>query len=181
MRRGGREEHEGRLTKYEATGVECAHERDVLEAIAMNRVEHVRDHLEACGSCADLAEIAAALHDDYEATCREARVPSAGAVWWRATIRARAEAARTVSQPITVAQGVAGAAAAGLSCGLLGIALRAIPWAGGISEFSSRLGDGGEMASALSLVVQHALPLTLGLAACLVVAPVALYLALSDE
>ena len=167
-------------TTHEATA-DCAHERDVLEAIAINRLEQIQEHLDACASCAELAEIAGALHQEYEATCREAHVPSAGAVWWRATIRARAEAARTVSQPITVAQGVAGAAAVGLACGLVGVVWRAIPWAGSGADFLARVSERSEMAPALAMVVQHALPLTLGLAACLVAAPLALYLALSDE
>jgi hypothetical protein len=38
-----------------------------------------------------------------------------------------------------------------------------------------------DIAAASALLLQYALPLTLGLAACLVVAPLALYFALSDD
>ena len=162
--------------------VECAREADVLEAIALQRLEAFDDHLAVCPSCADLAEIASALRADYRAVCRDARVPSAGAVWWRATIRARAEAARTVSKPITVAQSVAGACAVGLGCALVGVAWRAIAWDGGLADLLARLADRrAEIEPALAPIVQHALPLTVTLAACLVVAPLALYLALSDD
>ena len=108
--------------------VECGREADVLEAVAFGRwPDHAAElvtHVAACAVCADLADVARALHDDREAACREAPVPAAGIVWWRATIRARADAARTASRPITVAQGVAGACAVGLTCGLAGIAWR---------------------------------------------------------
>jgi hypothetical protein len=169
------------VTSVRETPAECDRERDVLEAIALNRAEPVRDHLRTCASCAELAQIAGALHQEYDAACREARVPSGGAVWWRATIRARAEAARTVSQPITVAQSVAGAAALGLACGVVGVVWRAFDGVGGAGEFLARVSERSDIAPALSMVLQHALPLTLGLAACLVAAPVALYFALSDD
>jgi hypothetical protein len=38
-----------------------------------------------------------------------------------------------------------------------------------------------DIAAASTLLLQYAVPLTLGLAACLVVAPLALYLALADD
>jgi len=38
-----------------------------------------------------------------------------------------------------------------------------------------------EIATASSLLLQHALPRALGLAACLVIAPLALYFALADD
>ena len=103
-------------------------------------------------------------------------------MWWRATIRARAEAARAVSQPITLIQGVAAASAVGLACGFAGLAWRAVSSATTLSEFLVRLAArGDEIATASALVLQHALPLALGLAACLVIAPVVLYFALADE
>ena len=162
--------------------IECLRESDVLEAVALDRLAEVREHLEACASCAEVAEIAGALRRDHDAGCREAHVPSAGAVWWRATIRARAEAARTVSQPITLAQGIAAACAIGLASGFAGVAWRSLWTFASLGDFIVRLdARRDEIATASALVLQHALPLGLGLAACLVIAPVALYFALSDE
>jgi hypothetical protein len=161
--------------------IECAHEAAVLEAIVFDRIASVRDHLATCASCAELAGVAAALHEDHRAACREARPPSAGAVWWRATIRARAEATRTVSKPITVAQSVAGACAVGLAVALLGVVWRAISW-GGLSDLLERFSERrADIEPMVSIVLHHALPLTLALAACLIFAPLALYLALSDD
>ena len=72
--------------------MECEREADVLEAVAFGRwPDHAADlvtHVAACAVCADLVDVARALHGDREAACREAPVPAAGMVWWRATIRA---------------------------------------------------------------------------------------------
>jgi hypothetical protein len=161
---------------------ECPREADVLEAVGVGRPHLVQEHLDACPSCAEVALVAGALKRDLEAGCREAHVPSAGAVWWRATIRARAEAARTVSQPITLAQGIAGASAVGLAIGFAGAGWRWLQKFGSAGDLILGLdARRDEIAAASALVLQHALPLALGLAACLVIAPLALYFALSDD
>src|SRR5471030_2739761 len=99
---------------------ECPREADVLEAVAFGRwPDHCGElaaHAATCAICADVAEVAHALHADRESACREAAVPAPGIVWWRATIRARADDARTVAQLITVLQGIAGACGVGVAC-----------------------------------------------------------------
>ena len=161
----------------------CAREVDVLEAIAFGRRDReIGDHVAQGATCAEVAGIARVLHDDRTAACREARVPAAGTVWWRATIRARAEAARTAAQPISMVQGFSGACAVGVACALVTVAWRSVQSFEGFSDIVTRLDAGREqMASASALVATHALPLVLGLAACLVVAPLALYFTLGDE
>jgi hypothetical protein len=166
--------------------MDCEREADVLEAVAFGRwpdhaAELVR-HAASCAVCADLAEVACALHDEREAACREAPVPAAGLVWWRATIRARADAARTATRPIGVAQSVAGACAVGLTCGLAGIAWHSVHWADRFGELATRLATRRvELTSASALAMEHALPLVLALAACLLLAPLALYITLADD
>jgi hypothetical protein len=161
---------------------ECARESAVLEAVAQGRLHLVQEHLDACASCTEIATIAGALRRDLEMSCRDAHVPSAGVVWWRATIRARAEAARAVSQPITVAQGIAGASAIGLALGFAGAGWRWLQSFASAGDLIVRLdAQRDQIAAASALVLQYALPLALGVAACLVIAPLALYFALSDE
>jgi len=63
-----------------------------------------------------------ALREDYEEACAGAKVPSAGTVFWRASIRARADAARKVDQPMTLAACVATAAVIGAGVAMAGIA-----------------------------------------------------------
>ena len=170
--------------------IECAREAEVMEAVAFGRwPEHVDEglatHVAACAVCGDLVEVALALHDERDAACREAPVPAAGMVWWRATIRARAEAARTATQPITVLQGIAAACAVGLACGLAGAAWRSIDWTAwmdGLGALVLRLeGPRVDVAAVSTLATSHALPVLLGLAACLVLAPLVLYITLADE
>jgi hypothetical protein len=164
---------------------ECPRESDVFEAIAFGRWADRRDpelaaHVDNCAICRDLAAVVRALHEDREAACREAHPPTAGMVWWRATIRARVEAAHTAMQPISVLQSIAGACLAGATAALATLAWRWVDATGGAGDLVSRLAaDRGSLASAFG--VEHALVVLLGLAACLVLAPLALYITLAED
>ena len=74
----------------------------------------LRAHVEHCATCADLAMVGGLLRHDHAAALAEADVPSSGQVWWRAQVRARAEAQRAAARPLFVAQAVAAAAMVGL-------------------------------------------------------------------
>jgi hypothetical protein len=167
--------------------VECPREDEVFEAIAFGRWAERRDaelaaHAAACRVCGDLVAVARALHDDRDAACREAHPPAAGTVWWRATIRARAEAARTAMRPITVLQAVAAACVAGATAALATVAWRTIHAADRLGDLVSQFASGrGDLVAATSFGVEHALMLVVGLAACLVLAPLALYFTLADD
>jgi hypothetical protein len=131
-------------TRGEPANVECVREADVFEAIAFGRwPEHCAPdlvaHVSSCEICADLVEVARALRDDRDSLCRDAPLPAAGMVWWRATIRARAEAARTATQPISVVQGIAGASIVGLAAGLASVAWQSIHWVDRIGDLAVRL------------------------------------------
>ena len=169
--------------------IECGREAEVLDAVASGGWPAQCDaglltHVAACAVCADLVEVARALRDDCEAACREAPVPAAGMVWWRATIRARADAARTATQPITVVQGIAGASAVGLTCGLASIAWRSLHGTATdrLAEFVAHLAARRvDAAAASTITLEHALMVLLALAACVVIAPIALYITLGDD
>ncbi|HZR22822.1 MAG TPA: hypothetical protein VFA59_04485 [Vicinamibacterales bacterium] len=105
----------------------------------------------------DLA-LAAALKEDHETLAASAPVPPPALVFWRATIRARADAARVAERPITFAQSFAA------TC-VIAVALMAV---------------GAIWNEMPSLVTQHALMIVLTLAFCLLVAPIAVFVALSD-
>jgi hypothetical protein len=156
--------------------VECPRESDVLDALASARWPHrvdreLADHVASCAICADVVSVADAIRADADAAWQEAGVPSAGQVWWRAEIRARHEAARNASRPIGVAQGVAAAlllAATGIAGWFAWPSIRGtLAWAAALTQ-SPVLGP-------------IAVPLLVALGALLVVAPLALYLVLSDE
>lgn len=102
-------------------------------------------------------EIADAIHEEYERAQRQARVPPAEVIWMRAEMRARQEAARKAIRPILIGQAVGVAACAGLLIALL---------------------------SRFSLTGLPQLPLMLVelvVGSWLVLAPLALYLALSRD
>ena len=144
---------------------ECAREADVVRAAATDAWDpDVQDHLATCASCAEIFELASALQAEDDEEQRDAKLPAAGLMYWRATIRARAEAARTAEQPITIVQGVAGSCVVGAGVALSAYAWKAVSW------------PSVEVAAA-----QYAVPLMLGIALCLLVAPVAVYVALARD
>ena len=155
----------------------CEREQEVLDAIAANRWPdrlglELSSHVSACGFCNDLGEVARALSDDYADAATQARLPSAGLVWWRAEIRARQEAGRVACRPITFVQMLTAVSGIGLAVFLL-------IWSG----YGSLAGIGrAEFWIALAnelFLLPLLLYLSIGVLA--VLATVALYLALSDE
>jgi hypothetical protein len=159
----------------------CPHEQAIADLAIAGRWlgesdAALRAHAVECRACAETLELARLLQDDQKALCAAAPVPSAGAVWWRATIRARAEAARAAGQPITLLQGIAAAAAVGLFVALVGAWWRSVaPGGNWIERFDELVSRSASVPAAL------ALSLLLVLAACLIVAPIAVYLATADE
>jgi hypothetical protein len=151
--------------------VDCEFESEVLAAVLQGRwPDHVdaglRAHAEACGICADVAAIAGAIDESREEMRARAVVPDSGRVWWLAQMRARREAAQAAGRPITAAQVIA------LACamGVLGACFGATS-----AWFQSAL---RRMGSALvPFAAGHGL-LLLGMAAMLLVIPVAVYLTL---
>lgn len=104
--------------------VDCERESDVLTMVATGQwperaPSDLREHVEACAVCAELALAASAI-DAEAASRRVPDLPSAGTVWWRAQLRARQEAARDVVRPITFVQAVALAMFAGVGGAVFG-------------------------------------------------------------
>lgn len=165
---------------------ECAREMDVMDAVAFGRwperCPELAGHVATCAVCADLVEVARALHEDRELLCRGAQPPSAGMVWWRATIRARADAARTATQPISILQGVAGACIVGAAAGLTTVAWQSMHWVDRIGGIALRLESRrDDLAAASALATSHGLPIMLAVAVGVVLAPLALYFTLADD
>ncbi|HLH17457.1 MAG TPA: hypothetical protein VKX45_09570 [Bryobacteraceae bacterium] len=99
---------------------ECQWESEVLAAVLESRwperaETELREHAAACPVCAEVAAVAAVLATDREDLRSLAALPDAGRVWWRAQWRARCEAAAVAGRPITAAQVLALACAAGLT------------------------------------------------------------------
>jgi hypothetical protein len=150
---------------------ECPREHDVLEAIVFTRWPHdLRTHVDRCPVCRDLAMVAAALRDEGDAARHESQPPTSGQVWWRATMRTRAEAARAAARPITALQGLCAACAVGVFAALL-----TRSWVSVGQSLTS-------IADALSVVaMQQTLVVGLVLGAALILGPFVLYFVLSDD
>jgi hypothetical protein len=167
--------------------LECPREQELVDAVTCGRWPNacggtLREHVAVCANCREVADVTTVLYEDASWAERDARVPSSGLVWWRATIRARAEATRAAERPISAFQSIAAACAAGLACGLVGAAWRSVQWLPHLGDMIMEIEPRRlDLAPASALVIQYALPVALGLGACLLLAPVALYLALSDD
>jgi hypothetical protein len=167
--------------------IECPREGEVFETVAFGRwptgaAAELRSHVAACPVCRDVADVSAVLHDDRRSLLRAAQPPTAGVVWWRATIRARAEATRTAMQPITWWQGVALACVVGVVAALGGGVLQWSRMAARLGRFLTEVAvSHPETASYAGFGAERAMLVLLGVAACLVLAPVALYFTLVDD
>ena len=169
---------------------ECPFEGEVLDAIASRRWParadtELRAHVETCGSCADLADVAGGLLLDEDAAYAAANVPPAGTVWQRAQIRAREDAVRTAARPMGFVQGLAFASA-------LAACIAAAVW--GLPLLASLLPDVSNAAGAVRLP-SIALPsvdidakallsnaaIQIALAVWAVLLPTALYFTLRDS
>lgn len=151
---------------------DCPHEPDVLDAVVSARWPDRLDaeltaHLATCAVCSETAIVAYALLAERDVAWRDAVVPPAGQVWWRAEMRARQEAIRAAAQPIAVAETAAGV----LVLALLAVLGRGLwPW---IREQGSLLHD------FLAVPIQSIALGAIGLLA--VVTPILLYLLVADE
>jgi len=89
---------------------ECRHEVEVLGLLCSDGWPGLasptlrQQHVDECPSCAGSIAAVTALQRERERAVREASVPSAGLVWWRAQRRKQLEAARHAQRPILVAQ-----------------------------------------------------------------------------
>lgn len=169
--------------------VDCPFEADVLNAVYTNRWPervdaNLRAHVTGCVVCSDVVDVAKAIEEEFDIARAEARVPESGLVWWRAQMRARQEAAREAVRPITIAQAVGLAATVGVLGAVFGATTtwfqHALRWLGAAlsSLLAFRLPE--LPPSLVTLVTEHSLLLA-GAAACLLLAPLAVYLAVRED
>jgi hypothetical protein len=171
----------------------CVHESEIVEAVVSRRWPDtvdaaLREHAASCEVCCEIVTVAALLHEDFTDTRdtlvrRDVPLPSAGQIWWRAAVRARADAAQRATRPLVWGYGLAAACAAGLLTGALTMFWPAL------APVFDRLGSltwwvppsALTAADALLALIKAQLPLMLGVGAFLVAAPVALYFALRED
>ena len=126
--------------------------------------------------------IAALIHDDHERSRYEVYVPASGQVWWRSAIRARLESTQSVMRPIGWLHAVTGAVAAGVLLAILTVAAPFLSpvaeraWGVAVSFFPN-----ADVAAALASGLRLTTMVGAIAAAVLLLAPLAVYFALSRE
>jgi len=172
---------------------ECPREQDVINAIVTGRWpdrcdESLSAHAAECAICEELVEVTSVLRLDREGLHEEMSLPSAGQVWWRAAVRARLEASQRVARPFSWLFGVSVACAVGLTFAVVQLLWSPMQLAWGSSSSGVWASWFDFEFSRLLLALTNLGPLAttgvfvlLGAAACLLLAPLALYFALSDE
>ena len=119
-----------------------------------------------CPECGPLVALEQQIRLEFEHTIRSTRVPTPEIVWWRSQMRAREEAARKAARPMLFTQALAIAALIGLLVSVAGrLSLPALSFL----EMPS-LSIGAPLVYAV-----------IAAAFCLLVAPLAVYLALARD
>lgn len=156
---------------------DCTREQELLDRLALGQQPHgeLASHVAACAQCGELLAVASAIVDDASAAMRHAPIPSSGGVWWRIERRAREEATRTATRTVSFVQIATVVAAAAIAIVLLGGLPTIATWIGtldlSLPSLASQSGDS----------TFWSLPLLLGLATLLTLAPVAIYFAVTEE
>jgi len=83
----------------------CPRQSDIRQLLASGHWPHacpadLRAHLSDCRSCADLLLVTQAFQQSRSAAATEVRLPTPGAIWWRAQLRSRNAAVERVGKPI---------------------------------------------------------------------------------
>ena len=157
---------------------ECTCEAAVVNAVVAGRWPtgadaDLRTHVEGCEACAEVARVAQAMADIDAAALEQVDLPSAGQIWWRAKVRARAEAARAAERPMLFVQAVTGTCAL---AALAALGAAVWPW---MAQFATRLQS--QVPAGFTWSASLPLPVIVALAAVAVAAPIALYMALARE
>ena len=167
----------------------CEHEAAVTQAVLSRQWPDacdagLRQHAEACDVCAEVVEVAALLREDYddgrrEIAQRHVPLPSAGQIWWRAAVNARADAARAAARPLVWGYGIAAACAVGVIAAAVSVFWPSmLPAFARVGAFTAWMAPTADMVMA---TLRAQLPIVIGVAAFLVAMPVALYFALREE
>jgi len=142
----------------------CDREFEVLECAARGSVgEELRGHIASCASCRDVFSVANSISSDRNALMHAAEPPSAGLVWFRSNMRAHREAARAAVRAGSFIQIALLVAAIAVGLTYLGVSI----------DFHAV----GRWIAASAHT--FAIPL-IALAVWLILAPVAVYFAVTD-
>jgi hypothetical protein len=83
----------------------CSRQKEVSALLTQGHWPHacpadLRVHLAGCGACSELLMVSEAFQLGRRSAIGEARLPAAGAIWWRAQLRRRNADLERVAKPI---------------------------------------------------------------------------------
>jgi hypothetical protein len=167
--------------------LECPRETSVVNAVLSGSWpdrcdEALVEHAGGCATCAEIASVAVLLREDCEHSRLDVRIPAAGQVWWRAAVRARLESTQAATRPMAWMHGITAAI-------VLGVCLSAITAAWPrLSSFVNRVTIAApdylpstEVTTALADGLRMSVLAGVIAALFMIIAPLAIYFALSDD
>jgi hypothetical protein len=167
------------------SGYECAFEDRVVSAVlsgAWPGDDALAAHAEQCSICREVSEVAVVLRAEHDQAGRDVHVPVAGQVWWRSAVRARLESVQAATRPMTWLHGVTAAITIGIMLAAIGLAwptmVDGTQWA---RDVVLPLVSNGEVSGVVTGVLRQSAVIALAAAACLLIAPVLLYFALTND
>ena len=169
---------------------ECPLEQQVVNAVLAGAWPHRCDesliaHAQICDVCREVAGVAVLLREDLESSRIDVHVPAAGQVWWRAAVRARLESTQAAARPMTWMHAITAATVLGVFLAALTAMWPRVPAVFAVlRSLSSELWPSPDVTTAIAGgLAQSATMGVVGLiaAALLLLAPLAVYFALSDD
>ena len=167
--------------------LECAREQDVVSAVLSGTWpgrcdESLVTHAASCQVCRDVATVSLLLREDLDHSRIDVRVPAAGQVWWRAAVRARLESTQAAARPMTWMHAITGAIALGALLAVLTAVWPMVPGAWStVRTVAVDVASSGEVTTAIADGLVRSVMIGLVAAALLVLAPLAVYFALSRD
>jgi hypothetical protein len=142
---------------------ECLREAELLNLMRAGQwpdccSDDLGVHITACAQCAEVVATAAALIADHDEALKDVHVPPSGMMWWRTQRRMRQEAERKAMRVVTGVQALFVIVAVVIAATFLGAL--SIDW---------------------KSLLQWSLPLIVAGAACVTLAPIAIYFAVAKD
>ena len=122
------------------------------------------------------------LHEDVDRARIDVIVPAAGQIWWRAAVRARLESTHAAARPMSWMHAITAAIVLGVFLAAVTAVWPMLPGAiHTIRAVSLEVFPSPEVAKAIAGGLAQIAGLAIIAAALMVIAPLALYFALSDD
>ena len=166
---------------------DCPREQDVVNAVLGGTWPDRCDdslvtHAAHCVTCGEVAQVSMLLHEDVDHARNDMIVPAAGQIWWRAAVRARLESTHAAARPMSWMHAITGAIVLGVFLAAITAVWPMLPGVINVIRATSReVLPSPEVARAIAGGLTQIAGLAIIAAAIMVIAPLALYFALSDD